>query len=66
MAIEFYSVKTRQKVGVDESEVRKVKYLPRGAQNPRFAVKAVHDGTTLTKFISKATYESLNVPEAEA
>lgn len=63
MVIEFYNVKTRQKVGIEESRVRKVKYLPQGAQNPRFAVKAEHDGTTLTKFISRETYEMLNVPE---
>lgn len=63
MAIEFYNVKTRQKVGIEESQVRKVKYLPQGAQNPRFALKAEQDGTSLTKFISKATYETLNVPE---
>lgn len=63
MTIEFYNVKTRQKVGIDETQVRKVKYLPQGAQSPRFAIKAEHEGTTLTKFVSKATYDSLNVPE---
>ena len=62
--IEFYNVKTRQKVGIDETQVKKVKYQPQGTQNPRFAVKAEHEGTTLTKFVSKATYDALDVPEA--
>lgn len=64
MAIEFYNVKTRQKVEVDESQVKKVVYQPKGQGSPRYAVRAEVDGTPLTKFVSKATYDSLNVPEA--
>lgn len=63
MAIEFYNVKTRQKVNVDESQVKKVVFHPKGQGNPRYGVRAEVDGTSLTKFISKATYDSLNVPE---
>lgn len=66
MAIEFYNVKTRQKVSVDESQVKKVVYTPQGNGNPRYAVRAQVDGTNLTKFISKATYDTLEVPVAEA
>jgi hypothetical protein len=62
MAIEFYNVKTRQKVSVDESKVKKVVYNPKGS-SPRYAVRAEVDGTALTKFVSKATYDSLNVPQ---
>ena len=42
MAIEFYNVKTRQKVSVDESKVKKVVYNPKGS-SPRYAVRAEVD-----------------------
>jgi hypothetical protein len=60
MAIEFYNVKTRQKVSVDESKVKKVTFQPKGGST-RYAVRAEWEGTPLTKFVSKATYDSLNV-----
>jgi len=63
MAIEFYDVKTRQKVSVDESKVKKVVYHPKGTGGPRYGLRAEHDGRTLTKFISKADYDGLNVPQ---
>jgi hypothetical protein len=63
MAIEFYNVKTRQKVSVEESQVKKVVYNPKGS-GPRYAVRAEVDGTALTKFVSRATYEALDVPAA--
>ena len=62
MAIEFYDVKSRQKVNIDEAQVRKVIYRPGGeGGSARYAVRAEHNGTRLTKFISKATYDSLPV-----
>lgn len=65
MAIEFYSVKSRQKVSIDESQVKKVVYHPQGSEGkPRYALRAEHEGSNLTKFISKDTYDTLNVPEA--
>lgn len=64
VAVEFYNVKTRQKVSVDESKVKKVVYHPKGSGgNPRYGLRAEHEGTALTKFVSKATYDSLKVPE---
>ena len=64
MAIEFYDVKTRQKVSLPESQVKKVVYQPKGTGGPRYAVRGDHQGRTLTKFISKADYDRLNVPQA--
>jgi hypothetical protein len=63
MAVEFYDVKTRQKVSVDESKVKKVVYHPKGTGGPRYGLRAEHQGRPLTKFISKADYDRLNVPQ---
>lgn len=61
MAIEFYNVKTRSKVSVDEANVKKVAMDTRGGT--RYALRAEHEGTNLTKFISKDTYETLDVAQ---
>tara|TARA_A100001011_G_C13970731_1_gene699157 strand:- start:412 stop:606 length:195 start_codon:yes stop_codon:yes gene_type:complete len=63
MAIEFYNVKKRKKVSIDESKIEKVEYnrkLKDGSTQVRYAFKAVDDdGTNLTKFCSKADYDKL-------
>jgi hypothetical protein len=63
MAIEFYNVRKRKKVEIDESKVEKVTYdrkLKDGSTQTRYAFKAQDDdGTKLTKFCSKADYEAL-------
>tara|TARA_A100001015_G_C15004994_1_gene720239 strand:+ start:98 stop:286 length:189 start_codon:yes stop_codon:yes gene_type:complete len=62
MAIEFYNVKKRAKVQIDESNIEKVEYkreTTKGTQI-RYAFKAKDDdGTNLTKFCSKADYDKL-------
>lgn len=65
MAIEFYSVKHRKKVSVDEAQVQKKTYerkTSKGVQ-VRYAVTAKADveGDTvnLTKFVSKDDYDRL-------
>tara|TARA_A100001015_G_scaffold265422_1_gene313772 strand:- start:651 stop:839 length:189 start_codon:yes stop_codon:yes gene_type:complete len=62
MAIEFYNVKKRAKVQIDESKIEKVEYkreTTKGTQI-RYAFKAQDDdGTNLTKFCSKADYDKL-------
>ena len=67
MAIEFYNVKKRKKVSIDESTIQKKEYVrdtSKGKQ-VRYAFKAVDDdGTNLTKFVSKADYD--NVTSATA
>lgn len=61
--IEFYNVRKKEKVTVSETEVEKVEYKStskKGKEVIRYGVKAVdNDGTKLTKFVSKATYDSI-------
>ena len=63
MAIQFYNVRKRKKVDIDESKVEKVTYdrkLKDGTTQTRYAFKAVDDdGTNLTKFCSKEDFEAL-------
>ena len=63
MAIEFYNVKKRKKVSIDESSIEKVTYdreLKDGSTQSRYAFKAVDDdGTNLTKFCSKSDFDKL-------
>ena len=65
--IEFYDVKKRAKVSVPASQVKKAKYerpTKAGGTQVRYAVKAEVDGSRLTKFVSKETWDGLNVPMA--
>ena len=61
--IEFYNVKKKTKVSIDESKVEKHVYerkLKSGKIQNRYAFKAVdEDGTKLTKFCSKADFDSV-------
>jgi hypothetical protein len=66
MEIQFYDVKTRQKVGVPESDLRKTKFTKEtkeGGTRATYALLATHDGRKLMKFCSKADWEALAVPE---
>ena len=62
MAIEFYNVKKRKKVSINESAITKVEYkreTSKGTQT-RYAFRGKDDdGTNLTKFVSKETYDGL-------
>ncbi len=64
MPIEFFDVKTRKKVSVPESQIRKVVYHPKGTGGPRYALRADYEGRTLTKFVSKADWDRVSAPEA--
>lgn len=58
----FYNVKKRAKVEIADTDVKKKRYPGRGGE--RYAIRAVDDdGTNLTKFVSKETYDSLDVEE---
>lgn len=62
MAIEFYDVKIRKKVKVDEKEVKKVTFKTKTGQT-RYGLRAkTSDGRNLTKFVSKSEWEKLNLP----
>jgi len=66
MDVEFYDVKARAKVSVPESQIRKVRYertTKDGGTSTRYAFRAQHNGTNLTKFCSKQDWDALNVPE---
>ncbi len=61
--IEFYNVKKKEKVSINEADVKKHSYettTKTGKKSVRYALKAVdEDGTKLTKFCSKADFDKL-------
>ena len=62
--IEFYNVRKKKKVSINEADVKKQSYektTKTGKQSIRYAFKAVdEDGTKLTKFCSKADHDKLS------
>ncbi len=63
MAIDFYDVKLRKKVSIEESNVRKTTFQTKNGQ-VRYGLRAkTEDGRNLTKFVSKGDWDKLNVPE---
>lgn len=64
MAIEFYDIKLKKKVNIDESKIVKVTFTTKNG-SLRYGIKGTtEDGRSLTKFVSKANWEELTVPEA--
>lgn len=60
--MQFYNVKKREKVEIPDDQMKKTVYESRGRK--RYAVRAVDDdGTNLTRFVNKETYDELDVPE---
>jgi len=61
--IEFYNVRKKEKVQIDESKVTKKsmeKTTKTGKISVRYSLKAVDDdGTKLTKFCSKADFDKI-------
>ena len=62
--MEFYNVKTRQKVDIPESGLRKRTLVQKNG-NHTYAVTAEENGTKLFRFVSKQQYDALQVPEIE-
>ena len=61
MATEFYNVKKKKKVMIDDSKIRKTKYEAKG--KTRYAFRAVDDdGTNLTRFCSEGDWSKKNCP----
>ncbi len=61
MAVEFYDVKDRTKVKVEEKDIKKTKYerkLKDGSVQVRYAFRAQYSGRQLTKFCSKAEWDA--------
>ncbi len=65
MAVEFYDVKTRQKVKIEENQVKKTTFKTKNGQT-RYGLRAkTDDGRNLTKFVSKGDWDTLDVPVEE-
>jgi hypothetical protein len=64
-SMEFYNLKTRTKVDVPDSDVRKTKMVrkTKNGEQTRYALKATYQGSTLYKFVNEATYNATNVAE---
>ena len=62
--MEFYNVKTRQKVDVPESGLRKRTMIQKNGRSTH-AVTGEENGTKLFRFVSKQQYDALQVPETE-
>lgn len=59
--IEFYDVKTRSKVKVNQKEVKKTIFKTKNGQE-RYGLRAkTQDDRSLTKFVSKADWDKLKV-----
>ena len=63
--MEFYNVKTKQRVDIPEGEIKKVSLVQKNGKLT-YAVTGEDDGVRLFRFISKGQYDTLRVPEAEA
>ena len=66
--MEFYNLKTKQKVEVPESQMKKrksVRTTSKGTRQERYAVVADLDGVRMLKFVNKATFDSLHIPEVD-
>ena len=62
--MEFYNVKTRQKVDIPESGLRKRIMVQKNGRHT-YAVTGEENGTKLVRFVSKQQYDDLQVPEIE-
>ena len=67
MPVEFYNVKKRKKVSIDDVKITKTKYtrtLKDGSTQIRYAFKAQDDdGSNLTKFCNQQDWENISAPE---
>ena len=62
--MEFYNVKTRQKVDIPESGLKKRTLVQKNGRHT-YTVTAEEDGTKLVRFVSKQQYDDLQVPEID-
>ena len=65
MGIQFYDVRRREKVDVPESNIKKTSFertTKAGKLQIRYALRAEVGGSKLTKFVSKADWDALDVP----
>lgn len=63
MAVDFYDVKTREKVSIDDTNVMKTTFTTKNGQT-RYGVRGkTQDGRMLTKFVSKADWDNMKYKE---
>ena len=62
--IPFYDLKTRKHVDVPLSSVTKrtMTRATKTGEQTRYSLKATHEGSNLTKFVNKATFDATDVP----
>ncbi len=60
--IEFYDVKLRKKVSIDQANVKKTTFTTKNGQVRHGLRAKTEDGRNLTKFVSKTEWDNLNVP----
>ena len=64
MAVEFYDVKLKKKVTVDDKDVTKTTFKTSNGQ-VRYGLRGkTSDGRSLTKFVSKSDWDGMKVPES--
>ena len=64
--MEFYNLKTKSKVDVHESHVKKQRFTREtsgGKKQSRFALVAEVDGARLFRFVNQDTFDSTQAPE---
>ncbi|KXK19580.1 MAG: hypothetical protein UZ15_CFX003001986 [Chloroflexi bacterium OLB15] len=62
MAVEFYDVKTRKKVKIDDKEVKKTTFTTKNGQT-RYGLRGkTSDNRWLTKFVSKGDWDKASYP----
>ena len=66
MSVEFYDVKNRTKVSLEEAQIKKTSYTSttkNGSERTRYAFRGkLPDGRNVTKFCSKSDWDAMNVP----
>ena len=60
--MEFYNVKTKQKVDISESGLSKRTIVQKNGKQT-YAVTGEQNGTKLVRFVSKQQYDALQAPE---
>jgi hypothetical protein len=61
-SVEFYDVKIRKKVKIDDKSISKIKMDTKSG--PRYALKGkTSDGRMLTRFVSEADWKKAKYPE---
>jgi hypothetical protein len=65
VAVEFYDVKTRKKVKIEDKDIQKVKFTTKNGQ-VRYGLRGkTSDGRNLTKFVSQGDWDKAKYPEGK-